>query len=195
VGLVTAAMLGALTAALVALVVVAIFESYRVALSACQFFLRLLASSCPAGGSPTDPHPSKDGDAVDRPEVASPYGPQGKLFSRCGDLSSPLPARTQADLVSAARRLDHFSSAPRRRFGRPPIFQPTAEHPPPHPEGGADAQAGPLALALPLLGAIDPSPNFPAFGAGVELGFFIALFTISSLLVLNWIVKTMRSSK
>lgn len=182
-------MLGAFIAGLVALVVLALFESYRVALSACQFFLRLSASSCPADGSSVEPRPSKDGAAVDHPEVSTPYSRQGKLFSRSGDLSSPLLACSQADLVSAARRLDRFSSAPRRRFGRPPIFQPTAEHLPP-----PDGHGGPFALAVPLLAAIDPSPDFGAFGAGVELGIFTALFTISSLLVLNWIVKTMRSS-
>jgi hypothetical protein len=52
------------------------------------------------------------------------------------------------------------------------------------------------AIVAPLtLAAIDPAPNLSAFSAGVELAIFIALFTISSLLVLNWIVKTMRSSK
>jgi len=192
---VSALTLGVLVGALVAAVTLAVFESYRLAVSACQFFLAFGASSSPAGGSTAEPRPSKDGAAVDRLEVASPCGPQGQLFSRTGGLSSPVLARSQADLVSAARRLDGFSSAPRRRFGRPPIFQPTAEHLPRHPKGGADAQSGPLALALPLFAVIDPSPNFSAFGAGVELGIFTALFTISSLLVVNWIVKTMRSSK
>jgi hypothetical protein len=52
------------------------------------------------------------------------------------------------------------------------------------------------AIVAPLtLAAIDPAPNLSAFSAGVELAIFIALFTISSLLALNWIVKTMRSSK
>ncbi len=52
------------------------------------------------------------------------------------------------------------------------------------------------ALVAPLtLAAIDPAPNLSAFSAGVELAIFIALFTISSLLVLNWIIKTMRSSR
>lgn len=50
-----------------------------------------------------------------------------------------------------------------------------------------------LPAALPL-GAIDPSPNFGAFASGVELMVFTALFTISVLLVLNWIIKTMKGS-
>lgn len=45
-----------------------------------------------------------------------------------------------------------------------------------------------------IFAAIDPAPNFSAFSAGVELAIFTALFTIGSLLVLNWIIKTMRSS-
>jgi hypothetical protein len=53
--------------------------------------------------------------------------------------------------------------------------------------------------AIPVLGvplaAIDPSPHFGAFTSGVEIIVFTALFTISSLLVVGWIVKTMRSSK
>jgi hypothetical protein len=52
------------------------------------------------------------------------------------------------------------------------------------------------AAIVPLtLAAIDPSPNLSAFSAGIELAIFTALFTIGSLLVLNWIIKTMRSSR
>lgn len=153
---------GVLLAAIVFAIAAAIFESFRLARSACQLFIALWASSCPAGGSPAEPRPSKDGAAVDRPEVASLHGPHAALFLRIGALSS----------------------RPRRRFSRPPIFQPPAS---------SNRLQG--VVALPLLAAIDPSPNFSAFGAGVELGIFTALFTISSLLVVNWIVKTMRSSK
>ena len=46
-----------------------------------------------------------------------------------------------------------------------------------------------------ILAAIDPSPDLSAFAAGVELIVFVVLFTISSFVVLNWILKTMRSSK
>jgi hypothetical protein len=191
---VSALTLGLITGVLVAAVVVALFQSYRVGLSACQFFFRLLASSSPAGGLPTEPRPSKDGAAVDRPEAASSHGPQGQLFPSTRLLSSSLPARSQAALEAAACRLDSVSSAPRRRFGRPPIFQPIAEDPPRYPKGGADAQVGPLTFAVPLLAAIDPAPDLGSFVAGVELGIFTALLVISALLVVNWIVKTMRSS-
>lgn len=50
-------------------------------------------------------------------------------------------------------------------------------------------------LAPVSLAAIDPAPDFDAFGAGVELVVFTVLFTIGSFLVLNWIIRTMRSSK
>ena len=50
------------------------------------------------------------------------------------------------------------------------------------------------AIAAPLA-AIDTGPDFGAFGAGVELMVFTALFAIAALVVLNWILKTMRSSK
>jgi hypothetical protein len=42
---------------------------------------------------------------------------------------------------------------------------------------------------------MDSAPNLSAFSAGIELAIFTALFTISSLLVVSWIIKTMRSSK
>lgn len=51
----------------------------------------------------------------------------------------------------------------------------------------------PPLLALPVA-AIDPAPAFDAFGAGVELMVFTALFTIGALLVVNWIIRAMRSS-
>lgn len=54
--------------------------------------------------------------------------------------------------------------------------------------------AGGPALVAPLA-VVEAAPDIGAFSAGVELGIFTALFTISSLLVVNWIVKTMRSSK
>jgi hypothetical protein len=48
---------------------------------------------------------------------------------------------------------------------------------------------------IALFSVIDPAPNLSAFTAGVELMFFVALFTIGALLVLNWIVKTMRGGE
>lgn len=167
--------LGVLVAALVALVVVALFESYRVSLSACQFFLALLrASSCPAGGSSTAAPPSKAGLAVDRHD--GPPTEQTDVYrsSHGRLLSSPLPACSSANLESAARRLE-AADRDRREGDRRNDW--------PHP-----------LWSFASLAAIDPSPNFSAFGAGVELGIFTALFTIASLLVVNWIVKTMRSS-
>jgi hypothetical protein len=41
----------------------------------------------------------------------------------------------------------------------------------------------------------DPAPNMEAFLAGTEIVIFAVLFTIASFVVLNWIVKTMRSSQ
>lgn len=38
-------------------------------------------------------------------------------------------------------------------------------------------------------------PNFDAFLAGVELEIFIILFAIAAVLVANWIVRIMGSSK
>jgi len=52
----------------------------------------------------------------------------------------------------------------------------------------------PLWSASPVLAAIEVAPNLGAFVAGLELMVFTALFTIGALLVLNWIIKTMRSS-
>ena len=65
-----------------------------------------------------------------------------------------------------------------------------------HPPASSSADLESAVIVAPLtLAAIDPAPNLSAFSAGVELAIFIALFTISSLLVLNWIIKTMRSSR
>lgn len=63
----------------------------------------------------------------------------------------------------------------------------------PHPARcSADPESGVFAVPA-ALAAIDPNPDFSAFGAGVELMIFTALFTIGALLVLNWIIKTMRA--
>jgi hypothetical protein len=153
--------LGLLVGALVAAVVVALFESYRLSLSACQLFLALFgASSRPAGCTATAGPPSKAVLAVDHHGGPPAEQPDVYRSSHGRLLSSPPLARSQADLESAARRLDRV----------------------------------PLLTPVGVIAAIDPSPNFSAFGAGVELGIFTALFTIGSLLVVNWIVKTMRSS-
>lgn len=160
-GDVSAVTLGFLVAGLVGAVVVALFETYRVSLSACQFFGALLrASSRPAGCTATAAPPSKAGLAVDHHDGPPTDQPDGYRSSHGRHLSSPPLARGQADLESAARRLDRL----------------------------------PLLTPVGVIAAIDPSPNLGAFGAGVELGIFTALFTIGSLLVVNWIVKTMRSS-
>jgi uncharacterized membrane protein AbrB (regulator of aidB expression) len=64
------------------------------------------------------------------------------------------------------------------------------------PPAGSSADLESAAFLLPLsIGAIDPSPDLAAFGAGVELIVFVVLFTISSFVVLSWVLKTMRSSK
>lgn len=145
VAIVSVATLGLLTAALVVLVVTALYEGLRVARSACQWFFspRPLLGR---GVSPTSSLPGEGDHDGPIPEQPRQYrSSHGRL------LSSPLPARCSADLESAA--------------------------------------------VLPLtLAAIDPSPNLSAFSAGIELAIFTALFTISSLLVVNWIIKTMRSS-
>lgn len=60
--------------------------------------------------------------------------------------------------------------------------------------GGPGALAT-LPVLSPSLAAIDPSPNFEAFASGIELMVFTALFTIGALLVLNWIIKTMRGGQ
>lgn len=157
----TTVTLGLIVGVLVAAVVVGLFESYRISVSACQFFFALLrASFRPAGGSSTAAPPSKAGLAVDL--HGGPPTDQPDLYrsSHGHLLSSPIPARSSADLESAARRLNGL----------------------------------PAVTPIGVLAAIDAAPNFSAFGAGVELGIFTGLFTIASLLVVNWIVKTMRSS-
>lgn len=58
-----------------------------------------------------------------------------------------------------------------------------------------DLESGGRTWMLLPLGIIDTAPNLSAFSAGIELAVFTALFTIGSLLVLNWIIKTMRSSR
>jgi hypothetical protein len=66
--------------------------------------------------------------------------------------------------------------------------------PDPRVFGRKDPHSSPYLPAVGFLGAIDPSPNFSAFGAGLELIVFATLFTIGGLLVLNWIIKTMKGS-
>ncbi len=44
-------------------------------------------------------------------------------------------------------------------------------------------------------GAISPAPDLGAFTAGLEVMVFTALFTVSALLVLMWIIKMMRGSE
>jgi hypothetical protein len=56
-----------------------------------------------------------------------------------------------------------------------------------------DLHSSAYLLAVPI-GAIDPAPNMSAFGAGLEVIVFTILFGIGSLLVLNWVIKTMRGS-
>lgn len=41
----------------------------------------------------------------------------------------------------------------------------------------------------------DVTPDLGAFEAGLELGIFIVLFTIASVLVVNWIIRTMGGSE
>ncbi len=45
-----------------------------------------------------------------------------------------------------------------------------------------------------MLALVEAAPDFEAFGLGLELIVFAALFAIGATLVLNWIVKTMRGS-
>ena len=45
-----------------------------------------------------------------------------------------------------------------------------------------------------MLGLVETAPDFEAFGLGLELIVFAALFGIGATLVLNWIIKTMRGS-
>ena len=139
---------------LVVLLLLGSWEGARLIVSACQWFLKGSALADPDSSRPRS-LPGEGGH-----DLPARHGPHHRPSSVGALLSSPPPARSQADLESAARRLDRL-----------PLVSPA------------------LALA-----AIDPSPNLPAFRAGVELGVFTALFTISSLLVVNWIVKTMRSS-
>lgn len=54
--------------------------------------------------------------------------------------------------------------------------------------------SSPLPAGGSILAAIDAAPNLSAFGAGLEIMIFAALFTVGALLVVNWIIKTMRSS-
>jgi hypothetical protein len=73
---------------------------------------------------------------------------------------------------------------------RPPFSRATFLSSPSPASSSADL--GSAAVFAPGVAAIDPSPSFEAFGAGLELMVFTALFTICGLLVLNWILKTMR---
>lgn len=143
----TAGTLGLLLGLLVAAVVVALFEAWRIARSACQWFFGRSAHADRESSCTSSP-PGEGGH--DRPLAPRP---QRYVTTQGRHLSSPAPARRSADLESAAF-------------------------------------LAPLSIA-----AIDPSPDFAAFGAGVELIVFVVLFTIGSFVVLNWVLKTMRSSK
>lgn len=101
----------------------------------------------------------------------SQHGPYAVLPRTGASLSSHLPTCCTRDLES-------------RGLSRPPVRYRTRAG------GGRDSL-----FAVPLLAAaIDPAPNFSAFGAGVELMVFVALFTVGALLTLNWIIKTIRGS-
>jgi hypothetical protein len=52
-----------------------------------------------------------------------------------------------------------------------------------------------LLAPFALVAAIDPAPNMDAFGAGVQIMVFTALATIAALVVIAWIVKTMRGGQ
>lgn len=56
----------------------------------------------------------------------------------------------------------------------------------------ADLESAAIAPLLPLA-AITSAPDGEAFGLGVEVMVFTVLATIAALVVVNWIVKTMRS--
>jgi hypothetical protein len=62
------------------------------------------------------------------------------------------------------------------------------------PSSRQNLYSSPYLPAVGLLGAIDPAPNFSAFTTGLEIMVFSVLLTISGLLVLNWIIKTMKGS-
>lgn len=153
-------LLGVFLACLVSALVVALVEAWRVASSACQWFLSLSAYA-DRGSSSTSSLPGEGGH--DGPPASRP---QGYVSSQGRHLSSPPPDCCASDHESDDR-------------------DPRTDEP--HPLW--------LASPLPLLAAIDPTPDFSAFGAGVELIVFVVLFTISSFVVLNWVLKTMRSSK
>jgi hypothetical protein len=138
-----------LLACLVAAVVVALFEAWCIALSACQWFL----SRRPLLGRRVTPTCSLPGEGGHDGSQAAQSRRYATSHGR--SLSSPPPASSSADRESAVGLL-------------------------------------PLSFSL---GAIDPSPDLSAFGAGVELIVFVVLFTISTFVVLNWVLKTMRSSK
>jgi hypothetical protein len=71
----------------------------------------------------------------------------------------------------------------------------SSSHSPTQPALPATLSRGAQLLLSPALAAIDPSPDFGSFTAGVELMVFVALFTIGAFLVVNWIIKTMRGSE
>lgn len=49
-------------------------------------------------------------------------------------------------------------------------------------------------LPVVAAGAIDQAPDLDAFGLGVEVMIFVALFTALGLFAVNWIMKTIRGS-
>src|SRR4051794_3939526 len=90
--------------------------------------------------------------------------------------------------------------APSDRQSARPASSPQAGHDSPalaephrHASSRGYLHSSPPVLAVPLA-AIDPAPNMSAFGAGLEVIVFTVLFSISALLVLNWIIKTMKGS-
>ena len=80
------------------------------------------------------------------------------------------------------------ASSPQAGHDGPVLARPDARVP-----SAGNLHSSSYVLAVPLA-AIDPAPNMSAFGAGLEVIVFTVLFSISALLALNWIIKTMRGS-
>lgn len=200
----TAPALGFLVAALVALVVVSVFEAARILRSACQWFWDRSALADRESFSPS----SLPGEGV----VDAPQRQQPSLYvtSQGRHLSSPPPACFAAALVAAVVLFAGFLPASAVAYwpSEPgpyteeceDVLSGNFEGEKPNPEIEEDVlqmeqceiEAKEVEENPPE--PFDPGPDLESFGAGVEISIFTALFTIGSLLVVNWIVKTMRSS-
>ncbi len=191
-------MLGFLVATLVSLVVVGFFEGARIMWSACQWLSKGSALADPASVSTSSLPGEGDHDGPVAEQPLRYRTSHGRL------LSSLLPACCTAALVAAAVLLGGLVAPSVSLAGPFTVECEQLLEEEDEIEGGKENLEWTLYLEQCEEEAkafsehptnFDSAPDMDAFRAGTEIVIFAVVFTIASFVVLNWIIKTMRSSQ